>query len=212
VSDPYRRFRHLAIERYKPAPTPAQMAEVEAALGAKLPNLVRDFLIAAQGGSIDYVFDVPLARGKTEPMVFGQIFAVADLPAEIASAREHLAAPIGVLPFARDGGDSTVLIDAKGKVVAALTGRPEWTGRKRASGFVDLAPSFDAYLDGLHVDRDRIVEGLYETAKTPAHVEATVTYLDIGLPGWNANSKIAAAVARARKRVAPAPKVPSKKS
>jgi hypothetical protein len=209
----YRVFRNLAIERALPPPAPTDLLAVEAALGAKLPRLVRDFLVAAQGGAIRYVFDVPVQKGTLQPMIFGQILEVADLVKEIQRVREQLGAPETILPFARDGADSIVMLDLKtGKVTVALSGRPAWTGRQRGAGLIDLAPTFEAYLEALHVDRQAIVEALEEHAKTVEEVDVTVTFLDIGLPGWRANSKIAAAVSRARKRLTPevVPKVKKK--
>ena len=64
----YSRFRHLAIERAKPAPTDAQLAAIEATLEASLPALFREFLQVANGGYLEYVIDVPFDDGKSEPL------------------------------------------------------------------------------------------------------------------------------------------------
>jgi hypothetical protein len=200
----YRVFHHVAIERALPVPALALLKPVEKLVGGVLPALLREFLLAAQGGSIDYVFHVPTGKKKTEAMVFGQIFALADLPKEIALQRDTRNAPAGVLPIARTGGDDTLFVELgkhRARVIAHLTGRPAWTGRKRGEGLVELASSFEAYLDGLHIDVDAVIDGLAGHAKTKDHVDATVEYLNIGLPAWTGDKRLAAAVASARKRV-----------
>lgn len=184
---------------------------MEEALGASLPGSFREFLRAAGGGALEYVFDVPTPRGGTEPMTFGAIFSThasdpENLLRELASARELIKVPPGVLPFARDGGGSVVYLDLSpeggGRVVAFLDARPAWTGRERASGFVELATSFDAYVEKLRIDREYVIESLEQEVSAPSHVDATEEWLDIGMPGWRErDAELAAAVVAARARV-----------
>ena len=74
----YSRFRHLAIERAKLAPTAAQLAAIESLLGAPLPASFREFLRVANGGYSEYVVDVPVGDGKTERLCFCSIFSADD--------------------------------------------------------------------------------------------------------------------------------------
>ena len=184
---------------------------MEEALGASLPGSFREFLRAAGGGALEYVIDVPTPRGGTEARTFGSIFSAhasdpENLLRELVSARELIKAPPGVLPFARDGGGSVVYLDlspeGRGRVVAFLAGRPAWTGRERASGFVELATSFDAYVEKLRIDREYVIESLEQDVSAPSHVDATEEWLDIGMPGWRErDAELAAAVVAARARV-----------
>lgn len=183
---------------------------MEEALGAALPDSFRDFLRVAGGGSIEYVFDVPTSGGGTEPMAFGAIFSAhasdrENVIDEIASARKGMNTPPGVLPFARDGGGSIVFLDLSpeggGKVVALLDSMPAWTGRERASGFVELAASFDAYVEKLHIDRDYVLDLLENDVSATSHIDATEAWLDIGIPEWREDAGLADAVKAARARV-----------
>ena len=114
----YTRFRHLAIERAKPAPTAEQLSAIEGLLGAELPTSFRQFLHVANGGYLEYMIDVPFDEGKSEPLCFCGIFSANDgdfldetFVGEIRAAREYQNAPMGILPFARDGGGSIVYLD-----------------------------------------------------------------------------------------------------
>jgi hypothetical protein len=61
------RFRHLAIEGAKPAPTAADIEAKEALLGACLPASFRAYLDVANGGYLEYSIDVDTGGGR---MVF----------------------------------------------------------------------------------------------------------------------------------------------
>ncbi len=207
----YARYRHLAIDRPKAPASDEELRAVEQALGATLPDSFRDFIRVAGGGSIEYVIDVPTSKGRTEPMAFGGIFSAhaddrENLLEEIASARNHMNAPPGVLPFARDGGGSIAYLDLSpeggGKVVAFVDSMPAWTGRERASGFVELAASFDAYVDKLHIDRDYVLDVLENDVSEASHIDATEAWLDIGIPEWRDDAELADAVNAARARIA----------
>jgi hypothetical protein len=110
----YSRYRHLAVEQAKPAPTELQLAAIETLLGANLPASFRDFLRVANGGYLPYSIDVPTGSGKTEPLCFSGIFSADERESghetfvgEFQSAREYAIIPQSVLPFARDGGGSS---------------------------------------------------------------------------------------------------------
>jgi hypothetical protein len=212
MSTHYTRFRHLAIERARPAPTEEQLAAIEDLLGAPLPASFRQFLQVANGGYLEYVIDVPFGDGKSEPLSFCGIFSTEDgdfcdgtFVGEIRSSREYQKIPPGVLPFARDGGGSMVYLDLSpdgdGRVVAFVEGLPEWTGLRTQSDYIDLASSFDEYVDQLRIDREAVIDHLTHDAKTEGHVDATEEWLDMGMPSWRADSEIVEAVTAARRRV-----------
>jgi hypothetical protein len=212
MSTHYNRFRHLAIEHAKAAPTNAQLAAIEDLLGAPLPGSFREFLQVANGGYLEYVIDVPFGDGRSEPLSFCGIFSAEDgdfcdetFTGEIRSSREYQKIPLGVLPFARDGGGSMAYLDlspeGNGRVVAFVQGLPEWTGLRTESEYIELASSFDEYVNKLRVDRDAVLDHLTHDASILGHVVATEEWLDIGLPSWRQDSEIVEAIAVARRRV-----------
>lgn len=209
----YSRFRHLAIERAKPAPSDEQLRGIEDLLGAKLPGSFCKFLRVANGGYVEYVIDVPMGDGKTEALSFCGIFSADEgtfcdetFVGEIRSGREYAKIPLGVLPFARDGGGSIVYLDlsdeGRGRVVAFVEGLPAWTGLRTESAFIELASSFDEYVDKLHIDRGDVIRQLAEDAKEMAHVDATEEWLDVGMPRWRDDPELVEAVRAARRSVA----------
>lgn len=215
-SDPmtYSRYRHLAIERAKPAPTDTQLATIEALLGARLPVSFQDFLRVANGGYLEYIIDVPTVPGKTEPLCFCGLFSADEgtfcdgtFVGEIRSAREYVKIPQGVLPFARDGGGSIVYLDlspeGNGRVVAYVMGLPEWAGLRTESAFIELASSFDEYVAKLRIDRDAVVENLAHDARNMSHVDTTEEWLDIGMPRWREDAELVTILREARERLTP---------
>ena len=215
----YSRYRHLAIEGAKPAPTDSQLAAIETLLGARLPASFRDFLRVANGGSLAYVVDVPMGSGnmgsgKIEQLCFSGIFSADEgtfcdetFVGEIRSAREYVKIPQGVLPFARDGGGSVVYLDlsgeGNGRVVAFVRGLPEWTGRRTESAFIELASSFDEYVAKLRIDRDDVIDRLAHDATDMSHVEATEEWLDIVMPRWREDAELVTILSEARRRLTP---------
>jgi cell wall assembly regulator SMI1 len=208
----YTRFRHLAIERAKPAPTAGQLTAIEKLLGASLPPSFLEFLKVANGGYVEYVIDVPFGEGRSEELSFCGIFSADDgdfcdetFVGEIRSARQYKQVPPGVLPFARDGGGSMAYLDlspeGKGRVVAFVEGLPEWAGRRTNSAFIELAPSFDEYVSKLRIDRGAVIDHLLHDAQNTAHVDATEEWLDIGIPMWRNDPELVAGVEAARQRL-----------
>jgi hypothetical protein len=207
----YTKFRHLAIERTKPPPTEGQILAIETLLGAPLPASFRDFLQVANGGYLDYVVDVPVGDGQSEELCFCSIFSADEgnfcdetFLGEIRSARQYQKIPPGVLPFARDGGGSAVYLDlspqGRGRVVAFVEGLPEWTGLRTQSAFIELAASFDEYVDKLRIDRNMVLFELPH-AKSVAQLDATQEWLDIAIPSWRDDPELAAALRDARQRL-----------
>lgn len=197
----YTRYRHIAIDGAKPAPTPAQIAAIEVELQAPLPASFLAFLQVANGGEIDYYFDVPDGRGGVEQMSFPGLFNADEgdfcdetLVGELRAARRHMEMPEKILPFARDGGDSMLLLDlsdeGQGQVLAHIRELPAWAGPRAPAGLMVLAPSFDAYIDSLYLDKSSVISDLEQYASQASHLVATAEYLDIGLPGWRDDPEI----------------------
>jgi hypothetical protein len=205
------RYRHLLIEPGEAPPTADEIAAIEAALGAALPTDFRAFLDVANGGYLEYVVDVPTGADSTEPISFCGIFSsrqsdtLETILGELASGRQYMNLPPGVLPIARDGGGSLLFLDlsprGQGRVVAYVEGLPEWTGLRAESGLVELAPSLGAYVDLLHIDPISVEYELSTQATTVEHVEATETWLNEVMPAWRENERLVQAVASARRRV-----------
>lgn len=205
VYDYYTAYRHLAIAGAQAAPTAQQIAAIESLLEAPLPAAFLDFLQVANGAYIDYSCDVPDGEGGVEQMAFNTFFNTEEgdfcdetFMGEIRAARKHTAMPAKILPFARDGGNSMVYLDltpeGAGRVVAYVQELPGWTGR-RAHGFITLAPSFDAWLDSLYIDRETVLDELEHNASEASHLDATKEWLDIGMPHWRQDAGICALLA-----------------
>ena len=117
------------------------------------------------------------------------------LVGEIRAARKHTDMPVRILPFARDGGNSMVYLDLTeeggGRVLAYVQELPDWTG-KRTHGLMELAPSFDAWLDSLYIDRDTVLDELEHSVSEPSHLDAMEEWLDIGMPAWRRDAGITA--------------------
>ncbi len=157
-------YRHLVVEDALPPPTGAELAALERELGAALPPSFVAFLREANGGWLDYAFDVPV-QGGALPVTFHSLHS-SRLPSsvrpspgamlhEIVSERRAKGIERGVLPFASNGGASIAYLDltqeGNGRVVAFIEGLPGWDGEP-ASAFVTLAPDFDAFVSGLYLN------------------------------------------------------------
>jgi len=200
----YTTFKNLVICQPQGPPDPAEVAAVEQALGVALPACYRQFLDVANGGTLDhYSVRVP-PTPEGEVLCFGDVFypgrdghgeyGYGTLLGELREHRRSLDLPREVLPIAQDGGGSTVYLDltekGAGRIVALVHGLPAWTGSSRQQdAFVELAPSFDAYVDLLFVDEEYLSEtmGLLEDALRRGdeeQVRANRTFLDLAVPDW----------------------------
>ena len=159
------RYHHVVIQNPLPSPGPEELTAVEQELGAALPALFAEFLTIAHGGTCDFVFD---ADGET--ISLGRIFRLERDPdselrlgydygtilGELGAEREAKRLPKQVLPFAQGGGDVWIYLDltpeGSGRIVAFLQGLPDWTGLRQESAFVEVAPSFNAFLESLRVN------------------------------------------------------------
>ena len=208
----YTRYLHLAIEGAKAPPSESQLCAIEDELGAKLPLSFKQYLDVANGGYLEYIIDVPTGTGQFEPLSFCGLFS-ADVGTfcdetfigEIKSGREYTKIPNEVLPFARDGGGSIVYLDlsaaGNGRVVAFVEGLPSWASRSTESAFIQLASSFDEYVDKLKVDLDAVVDHLENDVAELSDIAAIEELLNIGSPHWRSNSVLVSAIQAARARL-----------
>lgn len=189
------RFRHILIEDPLGPFRAEELAQVEQELGAALPVAFTEFLAVAQGGTSEYVLD---AEG--EEISLGSIFRVGTnergeygygtLLGELREHRREKRLPQQVLPFSQGGGDVWFYLDltpeGSGRVVVFLQGLPEWTGRSQDSRFVQVAPSFNAFLDSLRVDESYAIDNLRNALAQGRQdwITANVEYLEFCLPQW----------------------------
>jgi len=208
----YTTYRHLAIESAKAPPSEAQLRAIEDELGVKLPPSFREYLNVANGGYLEYVIDVPTGTGQIEGLSFCGLFSAdtgtfcdETFIGEIRSGREYAKIPKEVLPFARDGGGSIVYLDltsqGDGRVVAFVEGLPGWAGKRTESAFVEIAASFDDYVNKLRVDIEAVIDHLENDASEPSQIAATEEWLDIGLSNWRSNLSLTAAIQSAKERI-----------
>ncbi|MGI4789400.1 MAG: SMI1/KNR4 family protein [Janthinobacterium lividum] len=195
----YTTFRHLVIEDARVPVDVDEIAAIEAELGAVLPSSFLDFLNAASGGTVEYSVRIP-PTSEGDEMMFCDIFHAGrdrqgehgdgTLVGEIRGHRRFLGLPPGVLPFARDGGDSTVYLDltkeGAGRVIAWVHGMPAWTGHRLDDGWVTVASNFDEYVSLLQLDEADAVSLLEEALKrnNPQQTDASRQFLDLALTGW----------------------------
>jgi cell wall assembly regulator SMI1 len=164
-------YRHLTIFDYDGPPTQSEINSIEMLLGTSLPPEFKAFLDLANGGYIPYLVNVP-PSADGEPMAFSVIFSTKPdqrgefgydtFIGEIENARRVFRLPHAVLPFSHDGGGSVLFLDltpeGRGRVVAFVRGLPAWTGLREESAFIEVAPSFNEFVDRLYRDPEDDVE------------------------------------------------------
>lgn len=157
-------LRRLEVEDPLPPPTPEELAAIETELGAPLPAEFVAFLALANGGRLDYSFDVPTPGGEV-PVSFHSLHhtrrpsALRPSPGsmlhEIAVERRTKGVARELLPFASDGGASVVFLDltpeGNGRVLAWVEGLPGWDGDPRSASVV-LAADFAAFVERLYLN------------------------------------------------------------
>ncbi|MBK9089532.1 MAG: SMI1/KNR4 family protein [Holophagales bacterium] len=158
------RFPHLEVDAPRSPPTDEEIAAIETAVGEKLPADLLDFLAAANGGKLDYTFELP-TEFRPFPLCFYSLYSTR-LPHqgrapgglilhELEVERRLKDLRPGLLPIAADGGTSVLYVDLAperyGRIVAYVEGLPGWDGTPEGS-FVDLAPSLDEYLAALYLN------------------------------------------------------------
>lgn len=185
-----RNYRELVLfGPFTPVPE-AELAQA-GALAGPLPEQYLRFLEVAHGGTVEYDVRTPVG----EVLSFPDLVPADRLVAEYQALQESFLAvhlPVAsLLPVARDGGGSLLMLDLgperHGHVVAFVHGLPAWTGSSRQDGFFELAPDFDTYLDALFIDEETAESewsGVLGTALYNPWRDVVATWLDRGLPGW----------------------------
>lgn len=155
---------HLVPDAPKPPPTAEEVAAIEAATGQELPPDLLEFLAVANGGKLDYTFELPTESGPF-PLCFYSVYATR-LPSpgraraglvlhELEVERRLKGLREGLLPIAADGGTSVLYYDlapgSRGRVVAYVEGLPGWDGTPEGC-FVEVAPSLPEFLSGLYLN------------------------------------------------------------
>ena len=187
-------YRGLMLDDTREGASEQAISQLEALLGARLPDDYRQFLKVCNGGTVDYDVLATMSNGDKELLSFslyglqpGEGYE--SNPYELEQLRKQPDFPTtGVLPIGRDGGASLLLLDlreGRQDVGAMVAGLPAWTGRRQQGDeYVVLADSFNAYLDMLHLSQERIAEHINHFVISADTIEATVAWLDQGGPGW----------------------------
>jgi hypothetical protein len=158
------RFPHLEVDAPKAPPTDEEIAAIQRAVGEKLPSDLLDFLAVANGGKLDYIFELP-TESRPFPLCFYSLYSTRHpypgrSPAglilhELEVERRLKGLRSGLLPIAADGGTSVLYVDLaperSGRIVAYVEGLPDWGGTPEGC-FIDLAPSLDAFLAALYLN------------------------------------------------------------
>ena len=158
------RFPHLEVDAPKAPPTDEEIAAIETAVGEKLPNDLLDFLIATNGGKLDYTFELP-TESRPFPLCFYSLYSTRrPFPGrasgglvlhELEAERRLKGLRPGLLPIAADGGTSVLYVDLDperyGRIVAFVEGLPGWDGTPEGC-FVDLAASLAEFLSALFLN------------------------------------------------------------
>ncbi|WNW13913.1 SMI1/KNR4 family protein [Pseudomonas sp. DTU_2021_1001937_2_SI_NGA_ILE_001] len=187
-------YRGLILDDPREAPSEEAIAQLEARLGARLPDDYRQYLAACNAAEQEYDVVVTLADGAQETMSFSLFGLDPDEdwefnPHELEQLREVPDFPeSGLLPIGRDGGSSLLLLDLRDgrqQVAAMVAGLPAWTGRRQnGDEYVVLAESFNDYLDLLHIADASIESHIERFIINPDTIDATLDWLDQGSPGW----------------------------
>lgn len=187
-------YRGLILDDTREGACDQTISQLEASLGARLPDDYRQFLKTCNGASVEYDVLATLSNGDEELLSFslyglepGETYEAN--PFELEQLRQQPGFPAaGLLPIGRDGGASVLLLDlreGRQDVGAMVAGLPAWTGRRQQGDeYVVLAESFNAYLDALHLSQERIEEHINHFVISADTIEATLEWLDQGCPGW----------------------------
>jgi hypothetical protein len=158
------RFLHLEIDSPKAPPTEEEVAAIEAAVGATLPADLLEFFSVANGGKLDYTFELSTEAGPF-PLCFYSLYSTRrPFPGrapgglilhELGVERRLKDLRSGLLPIAADGGTSVLYVDLAperhGRIVAYVEGLPGWDGTLEGS-FVDLSPGLPSFLSSLYLN------------------------------------------------------------
>ncbi|WP_421560298.1 SMI1/KNR4 family protein [Pseudomonas sivasensis] len=187
-------YRGLIFDDTRESASDHALAQLEATLGARLPDDYRQFLKTCNGATVEYDVLATMSNGDKELLSF-LLYGLdpseqyESNPFELEQLRKQPGFPAtGLLPIGRDGGASVLLLDlreGRQDVGAMVAGLPAWTGRRQQGDeYVVLADSFNAYLDLLHVSQERIAEHINHFVISDETIDATLAWLDQSSPGW----------------------------
>lgn len=151
------KYRHREIFHGGSKPRDKEIKAIEAAVGAKLPPEFRAFLAAANGATLPYSVNAR-SVGSDDLLNFREILSTRGTDegtflGELSALRDRWNLPPGVLPFAREVGDSFALLDLRpqshGAILALLSDRQTATPSTGEPVLIHLADSLDAYVDSL---------------------------------------------------------------
>lgn len=199
-SDSFRPYRRLQCWGPFQEVTRRDIRRLERHVGHQLPEAYVQFMLVANGGTLEYCVDLP-PGGAGMPVAFTRLYTVTPdaeggfgygtvLGEKRQLPHAHYAAdlPEDLLPIADDGGGSSLFLrldpDHRGEVLAFVHGLPAWAGGTEQDTAGHVAADFDAYLDMLYIEEDYAQE-LWEDAQGDADWRAAVgSWLDGGLLGW----------------------------
>lgn len=198
AQDKERRWGDLVVWGPFAPVTEADLDEVERVIGRALPADYREFVLVAHGGTLRYGVRLPPGDPDGDLAEFSDLFrAVGEGPGTLigewrSHPGSHLAEyfPAPVLPVARDGGGSVLMLDLRegshGTVLAYVAPLPGWAGGDgRGHGGV-VAPSWTEYLGMLTVDEDMARE-VWQDARDgaePDWLPSVTHWLDSAFPDW----------------------------
>ncbi|PYE49472.1 SMI1/KNR4 family protein [Deinococcus yavapaiensis] len=184
-------YRNVVFDNVSRPASPQDIAHLEAALGARLPRDVVDFLLAVGGGDCAFSTNVTLVDGSTRRIALREWHGV-EGPTTFEDALDFTCKTFGVprevLPIANSNWHDFVFLDlteqGDGRVVAFVMGHPAWTGWNTESEFVMVANSLTDLLDQLSLD-DETVEMLQEELGNGDEEDQRIErILDVGRPEW----------------------------
>ncbi|MDQ8030781.1 MAG: SMI1/KNR4 family protein [Bordetella sp.] len=203
------RYQHLVIRDPAPAPTSSELAHLTSLLGADLPDSFLKYLKVANGGYLEYSIEIE-SGSEIESVSFCGLLSTNASAGEafehhIALWRKNIQMPLGILPFAHDGGGSTVFLDltsaGRGRVVAYVHGLPEWAGKRADDRTLELASSFDKYVAKLQVDREALLDHLAYDVTTIAELEDIREFIELAIPTWQDDSEMSGAILQTQQAV-----------
>ncbi|MFL1565163.1 SMI1/KNR4 family protein, partial [Pseudomonas sp. O64] len=110
-------YRGLIFDDTREGASDPAISQLEAQLGARLPDDYRQFLKVCNGGTVDYDVLATMSNGEEELLSFslyglqpGETYE--SNPFELEQLRKQPGFPAtGLLPIGRDGGASILLLD-----------------------------------------------------------------------------------------------------
>jgi hypothetical protein len=178
------------------APMAEAFAELEELLGWPLPPDYQHFLEACNGAYLNYQIEVVAPDGARDYLGFGITFALAGdggpdtNPFELMEAREADGFPQeGVLPVARDAEGNGLCLDLRdgARVVAFVHGVPAWSDLVEHESLIEVAPSFQDYLERLFIPdgvAEQAIEEFDGAEGADIAIEAMIEWLDSGNDDW----------------------------